>query len=52
MPLFAGKKNFGKNVSELMKSYSATGKIGTSVPKNRGKARKQALAIAFSKARG
>jgi len=52
MPLKSGKsqKTVGKNVSELMKSYKKTGKIGTSKPKSKKKAQKQAVAIALSKA--
>jgi hypothetical protein len=54
MPLMGGpsKKAFEGNVSELIKAFKAKGKIGTSTPKNKEKARKQALAIAFSKQRG
>ena len=50
MPLVKGKSKraFGKNLSELIASYRKTGKIGNSRPKNAAKARKQALAIAFS----
>ena len=52
MPLKSGKsqKVVGKNVSELMKSYKKTGKIGTSKPKSKKAAQKQAVAIALSKA--
>lgn len=52
MPLKSGKsqKTVGKNVSELMKSYKKKGKIGTSKPKSKKAAQKQAVAIALSKA--
>lgn len=54
MPLEKGtsKKTVGKNVKELMKSYKKTGKIGTSKPKSKKAAQKQAVAIALSKSRG
>lgn len=50
MPLQKGssKKAFSSNVSELMHSYKKKGKIGTSTPASKGKARKQAVAIAFN----
>ncbi len=48
MPLLPGKKNFGKNVSELENKFKKTGKIGTSHPANKEKAEKQAEAIAYS----
>ena len=50
MPLQKGKskETFGKNISELMTSFHKTGRIGTSKPSSAVKARKQALAIAFS----
>ena len=49
MPLINSKSKeaFGANISELIKGYKAKGKIGTSKPKNKAAARKQALAIAF-----
>lgn len=52
MPLKSGSSNKTKsdNIKELMKSYKETGKIGTSTPKNKEKARKQAIAIAYSEA--
>lgn len=52
MPLKSGKsqKAVQKNVSELMKSFKKTGKIGTSHPKSKKSAQKQAVAIALSKA--
>ena len=43
--------NVGDIVSELMHSYKKKGSIGKSKPKNKEKARKQALAIAFGKAK-
>ena len=52
MPLKSGKsqKTVSKNVSELMKSFKKKGKIGTSKPKSKKAAQKQAVAIALSKA--
>lgn len=52
MPLKSGKsqKTIGKNVKELMHSYKEKGKIGTSKPKSKEAARKQAVAIAMQKA--
>lgn len=52
MPLKSGssQKTIGKNVSELMRSYKKKGKIGTSRPKSKKQAQKQAVAIALSKA--
>jgi (p)ppGpp synthase/HD superfamily hydrolase len=49
MPLIRNqsKEAFGKNVSELINAYKKKGKIGSSSPKSKAKARKQALAIAF-----
>jgi len=54
MPLIKSKSKgaFDANMSELIASYRKTGKIGKSRPKNADEARKQALAIAFSKKRG
>ena len=46
----SSKKSITKNISELMKQYKETGKIGTSTPKNKEKAHKQAVAIAMSEA--
>jgi hypothetical protein len=53
MPLKKGKskKTISKNIETEMKQYKKTGKIGTSKPKNKKKAQKQATAIAFSKAK-
>lgn len=52
MPLKTGKskKAISENISELMHSYDATGKIGNSRPPSRAAAQKQAIAIAMSKA--
>jgi hypothetical protein len=54
MPLKSGKssKTVGKNVQEMVDKYQKKGKIGTSTPKNKKAAVKQAVAIAMSKARG
>lgn len=51
MPLKSGKSNIGKNVSELMHAYKQKGKIGTSHPKSKKAAQKQAVAIALTKAK-
>jgi hypothetical protein len=51
MPLKSGKSNIVKNVSELMHAYKQEGKIGTSHPKSKKAAQKQAAAIALSKAK-
>lgn len=52
MPLKSGKskKVISENISETMRSYKKKGKIGTSRPKNKADAQKQAVAIALSKA--
>ena len=52
MPLKSGKsqETVGKNIKELEHSYKKTGKIGTSKPKSKKAAHKQAIAIALSKA--
>jgi hypothetical protein len=52
MPLKSGssKKTIGKNVSELMGSFKGKGKIGSSHPKSKKAAQKQAVAIALNKA--
>ena len=52
MPLKKGKtdKIIGDNISELMGSYKKKGKIGTSKPSSKKKAKKQAVAIALNKA--
>jgi hypothetical protein len=53
MPLKTGKSKevVRKNVSELMHAYKNKGKIGTSHPKSKKAAQKQAVAIALSKAK-
>lgn len=53
MPLKSGKSKsaFNSNVSELVNKYESTGKIGTSKPKSKNKAIKQAVAIAYSEKR-
>lgn len=50
MPLKSGKKNIGKNISEMFKSWQKKGKIGNSKRKNKKSALKQMVAIALSKA--
>ena len=51
MPLKKGKtdKILHQNISELMGTYKKSGKIGTSKPKSKKAAQKQAAAIAYSK---
>jgi len=53
MPLKTGKSKevVLKNVSELMHAYKSKGKIGTSHPKSKKAAQKQAVAIALTKAK-
>lgn len=52
MPLQSGKssKIRGANVRELVDTYESKGKIGTSHPKSKKAAIKQAVAISYSKA--
>ena len=52
MPLNKGKsrKVVSSNIGEMVSSYKKTGKIGTSKPKSKEKAIKQATAIALSEA--
>jgi len=52
MPLKQGKsqKVVSSNIGEMVGSYKKTGKIGTSKPKSKEKAIKQATAIALSEA--
>jgi ABC-type sulfate/molybdate transport systems ATPase subunit len=53
MPLKNGKskKVISSNVEELLHEYKHTGTIGTSHPESMEKAQKQAVAIAYSKAK-
>jgi hypothetical protein len=53
MPLQSGAspKVVSNNISELMRSFGSSGKIGTSQPASRKKAQKQAVAIALSQKR-
>jgi len=53
MPIKKGKskKVISTNIKEIMNSYGKTGKIGTSRPKSRDAALKQAKAIALASAR-
>jgi hypothetical protein len=52
MPLNPGSsaQTVGKNISELMNSYKAKGKIGSSKPASKEAAQKQAAAIALNNA--
>lgn len=52
MPLKKGssQKTISKNIGTLVHDFKATGKIGTSKPKSKAAAVKQAAAIAYSKA--
>ena len=52
MPLKKGRseKVISSNISEMMKKYERSDKIGTSRPKSKGKALDQAVAIALSTA--
>jgi len=53
MPLKRGnsKKVISSNIEELLHHYKEDGTIGTSHPKSMKKAQKQAVAIAYSKAK-
>jgi len=53
MPLKNGKskKVISSNVNELLHKYKKKGTIGTSHPKSMKRAREQAIAIAYSKAK-
>ncbi len=53
MPLKKGssRKTLSKNVKTEMHAYEKSGKIGNSKPASKKKAQKQAVAIAYSKAR-
>lgn len=52
MPLKKGssQKTISANIGEMVGSYKETGKIGTSKPKSKAAAAKQAAAIAYEKA--
>lgn len=52
MPLKKGssQKTISANIGEMVGSYKETGKIGTSRPKSKAAAAKQAAAIAYEKA--
>lgn len=52
MPLKKGssQKTISGNIGEMVRKYKETGSIGTSKPKSKGKAVKQAVAIALSTA--
>jgi hypothetical protein len=53
MPLKKGKskETISKNIKTEMEKYKKTGKIGTSKPKSKKKAQKQAVAIAINKSK-
>jgi hypothetical protein len=53
MPLKKGKskKVQAENIKELVDTYKDTGKIGTSKPKNKKSAIKQAVAISYKQKR-
>ena len=52
MPLKSGKskKVMSSNIKELVNDYKSSGSIGTSKPKSKAAAVKQAVAIAYDKA--
>lgn len=52
MPLKSGKsqKVISENIGEMVRSYKKKGTLGTSKPKSKSAAVKQAVAIAYSKA--
>ena len=52
MPLKKGssQKTISTNIGEMVGKFKKTGKIGTSKPTSKGKAVKQAVAIALSEA--
>lgn len=52
MPLKKGssQKTISTNIGELVRTFKKSGKIGTSKPKSKEAAVKQAAAIAYSKA--
>lgn len=51
MPLTSGSssKTLSANIAELMNSYKANGRIGNTVPENKDKAQKTAIAVAYAK---
>ena len=51
MPLHKGRsrKIQSQNIKELVDTYKSTGKIGTSHPKSKKAAIKQAVAISYAK---
>jgi len=53
MALKEGKtsKTISYNISELLRSWKSKNKLGYSHPKNKSKAFRQAIAIAYSKAK-
>lgn len=53
MPLMpgTGKQTLSSNIDELMKSWKEKGTIGTSTPKSKKAAQRQAIAISYSKQR-
>ncbi len=52
MPLMegTGQKTISRNIGELIRTYKRKGKIGNSKPESDEKARKVAIAMAYSKA--
>lgn len=52
MPLQKGssRKVMSSNIKEIVDSYKQTGRIGTSHPKSKKKAIKQAVAISYAQA--
>lgn len=46
----SGQKTISKNIGTLVRDFKDTGKIGTSKPKSKAAAVKQAAAIAYEKA--
>lgn len=52
MPLKKGssRKTISSNIGEIVRDYKKDGMIGTSKPKNKAAAVKQAVAVAYSKA--
>lgn len=51
MPLLPGKgkRTLADNIEELMTSYKSKGTIGTSIPKSKSAAERQAIAISYRK---